>query len=212
MAQKSTSGHRFSEHSIEIIDFGIISAYILADAGYDVFLMNSRGTTYSRNHISKNPDNSSSGFWQFTWFEIGVYDNAAVVDYVLEKMNTDKVYFIGMSQGSTTILVLLSERPEYNDKIAAASLLVPIGYMKRLHESMKHLDFLMPLLQVIMNIFALSHFDEFVVSFTIVSLRMNQLLWYWLCVCVFHILSSIRDVKPNRVFGLTTIFIDMNID
>ena len=159
MAQKSTSGHRFSEHSIEIIDFGIISAYILADAGYDVFLMNSRGTTYSRNHISKNPDNSSSGFWQFTWFEIGVYDNAAVIDYVLEKTNTAKVYFIGLSQGTTTLMVLLSERPEYNEKIAAASLIAPVGYMKRLHFLSKYLDFLMPLVQVIMIIFLLNHFD-----------------------------------------------------
>lgn len=43
-------------------------AYIMADAGqFDVWLPNSRGNTYSRRHVSKNPDNPLSGFWDFSW-------------------------------------------------------------------------------------------------------------------------------------------------
>lgn len=46
-----------------------ILAYFLADACYDVWLTNCRGTFYSRNHTTKNPDDASSGFWNFTWYD-----------------------------------------------------------------------------------------------------------------------------------------------
>lgn len=121
----------------------------MADADYDVWLMNNRGTLYSRNHISKNPDNSSSGFWNFSWYDIGVQDSPAVIDYILEKTNREKLFFIGYSQGVTSLLVLLSERPEYNDKISVATLMAPVGYLKSFQYLKIYLNFLLPFVQVI---------------------------------------------------------------
>lgn len=101
------------------------AAYKLADAGYDVWLPNARGNTYSRRHISLHPDDPA--FWDFSWHEIGVYDLSAAIDYALMQTNQTKLSFVGHSQGSTALFVLLSELPEYNDKISIAhAMTVPV--------------------------------------------------------------------------------------
>lgn len=59
---------------------------------------------------------------------MGLYDQPAVIDYILEKTMNTKLYYIGYSQGTTSIMVLLSEKPEYNDKIHIASLMAPVAF------------------------------------------------------------------------------------
>ncbi|XP_055678100.1 lipase 3-like [Lutzomyia longipalpis] len=66
--------------------------YLLADQGYDVWMGNSRGNTYSRNHIKLNPDNSSK-FWDFSFHEQAIYDLPATFDYILKKTERKKLSY-----------------------------------------------------------------------------------------------------------------------
>jgi len=53
-------------------------AFILAKAGYDVWLGNSRGNKYSQQHTNYKVMNKKHNiFWQFTWQEMGEYDAPA---------------------------------------------------------------------------------------------------------------------------------------
>ena len=44
----------------------VFSAYILANAGYDIWLGNARGNSYSRAHVKLNPDTDRE-FWDFRY-------------------------------------------------------------------------------------------------------------------------------------------------
>ena len=45
-------------------------AMVLANAGYNVWLGNSRGSKYSRNHLSFDP-NKDNDYWTFSFQEMG---------------------------------------------------------------------------------------------------------------------------------------------
>lgn len=75
-------------------------AFILASRGYDVWLGNHRGTKYSRSHVSLDPD-TDKAYWDFSFPEIGDYDQPASIDYVRNITNQDKLTYIGHSQGTT---------------------------------------------------------------------------------------------------------------
>ncbi|CAH1126582.1 unnamed protein product [Ceutorhynchus assimilis] len=99
--------------------------FYLADKGYDVWLFNARGSMNSRKHRSLNPNTERKKFWNFSWHEIGTYDLPATINYILNVTGADGIFYVGHSQGTTTLFVLLSEVPEMNDKIKAAALLAP---------------------------------------------------------------------------------------
>lgn len=92
---------------------------------------NARGSSYSRNHTTLNPDTDSK-FWNFSWHEIGIYDLPASIDYILEVTNSNSLYYVGHSQGSTSMYVMASELPEYNTKIKYYAHLAPIAFMGHL--------------------------------------------------------------------------------
>uniref|UniRef100_A0A8D9E787 Gastric triacylglycerol lipase n=1 Tax=Cacopsylla melanoneura TaxID=428564 RepID=A0A8D9E787_9HEMI len=101
--------------------------FLLADKGYDVWLGNIRGNTYSRRHVKLSPDGAE--FWDFSFHEMGVYDMPAFIDFILKKTNQDKVAYIGHSMGTTMFYVMASMRPEYNEKILVQLSLAPIAYL-----------------------------------------------------------------------------------
>ncbi|KAL9707086.1 hypothetical protein quinque_010604 [Culex quinquefasciatus] len=89
-------------------------AFLAHSCGFDVWMGNNRGTTFSKRHRSLSVD--SKRFWRFSFHELGLYDLAAMVDYVLGVTGSDRVQFVGLSQAAATFLALSSLRPEYNER------------------------------------------------------------------------------------------------
>jgi lysosomal acid lipase/cholesteryl ester hydrolase len=106
--------------------------YVLADNCYDVWMGNFRGNTYSRRHLTLDPVADSKEFWGFSWNEIGIYDVPANIDHALKVTGQESLYYVGHSMGTTSIWVLLSERPEYNAKIKLMSALAPVSYTEHM--------------------------------------------------------------------------------
>ena len=110
--------------------------------------MNARGTRYSRNHTSLNPDIDRNKFWNFSWHEIGLYDLPAAIDHILKTTNYQKLSYVGHSQvgfftesifynkaiyqfqGTTTFFVMTSLLPEYDKKLSFAALFNPPSFLK----------------------------------------------------------------------------------
>lgn len=107
------------------------AGYIFSDAGYDVWIGNARGNTFSRKHATLNPDKAE--FWNFSWHEMGVYDLPAMIDYILMKTNQTKLAYVGHSQGATIAFVMLSELPQYNKKISIFHAMTPPVIFKYNH-------------------------------------------------------------------------------
>lgn len=103
-------------------------AFILADLGYDVWMPNMRGNSYSKSHTYLDSCTSCKEFWDFSFEESALHDYPASIDYILNQTQAEQIYFIGYSMGTTQYLILLSERPEYNDKIKMGFLLGPTAF------------------------------------------------------------------------------------
>lgn len=121
--------HGLFRNSADFIATGpnVALPYLLADHGYDVFLGNARGTKYSTEHVKHSY--KSSEFWNFSWHEIGYFDLPAMIEYALDKTDSSKVYYVGHSQGCSSILALLSTRPSFNSMLSQVHLMAPSVFM-----------------------------------------------------------------------------------
>lgn len=104
----------------------------LFNAGYDVWLSNSRGNLYSTNHTTLKPSFSKE-FWNFTWADMGRFDVPANIAYVLEQTQQKDITFAGWSQGTSQFFVAMQD-PKLRDYLAAkVNLFVaiaPVTYMQ----------------------------------------------------------------------------------
>ncbi|XP_049825862.1 uncharacterized protein LOC109604814 [Aethina tumida] len=121
--------HGLESSSADFVNSGPESgtALRLADKGYDVWLGNCRGNTWSEKHLTLDSDTRE--FWDFSFHEIGNYDLPAVIDYILGNTGKEKLSYVGHSQGTTIFFACMASRPEYNDKITLMIALAPVAHM-----------------------------------------------------------------------------------
>ncbi|XP_069683472.1 lipase 3-like [Periplaneta americana] len=116
--------------------------YLLADQCYDVWLGNSRGNRYSRKHRTLSTEDFN--FWDFSWHEMGLYDLPAEIDYILKKTHKKQLFYVGHSMGTTMFYVLMSRRPEYNNKVVHMTSLAPVAYMEHVRSPLIRLASKLP--------------------------------------------------------------------
>lgn len=78
----------------------VTPAFQLVRAGYDVWLGNSRGNKYSRQHTKLDPDWDNE-FWMYDWETMGDHDIPTVINYIIKETGHPKIAYIGHSQGTT---------------------------------------------------------------------------------------------------------------
>ncbi|XP_062195920.1 triacylglycerol lipase 2-like [Phragmites australis] len=100
-------------------------AFVLADRGFDVWIANTRGTRWSRRHVSLDP--SSRLYWNWSWDDLVVSDLPAMVDFVCRQTG-QKPHYAGHSMGTLVALAAFSEG-RLVDKLKSAALLTPVAYL-----------------------------------------------------------------------------------
>jgi len=115
-------------------------AFALAQRGHDVWLANSRGNHYSKNHEEWDSNMTPGPFWNFTWYEMAKYDVPAVVDYVLDQSQKNKVHYCGHSQGTMIMLTALDiYSADLRDKIASFHAMAPIAFLGHMSSPLKYI-------------------------------------------------------------------------
>lgn len=110
-------------------------AYVLADAGYDVWLGNMRGNSYALNHTRLTPNEDA--FWNFSFDEMSNYDLTAMVEYALVCANQSQLIYIGHSQGTMIAFAQLGKNKEFAQKIKLFIALGPVAHLAHIKSSIR---------------------------------------------------------------------------
>lgn len=111
-------------------------AFILADEGYDVWLGNIRGNTYSRAHVSLCP--CDSRFWNFSFHEMGIYDLPAMISYITNTTSQSLHTYIGHSMGTTASYIMAAERPDIAEMVQAIISLAPVAFTEHIKSPFRY--------------------------------------------------------------------------
>ena len=78
----------------------------LAKQGFDVWVGNNRGNSYSKMHRTLVADVDSK-YWDFSFEEMGLYDTKAMIKHINDETHVKKIAYVGISQGGTQMYYAL---------------------------------------------------------------------------------------------------------
>uniref|UniRef100_A0A914WPK3 Lipase n=1 Tax=Plectus sambesii TaxID=2011161 RepID=A0A914WPK3_9BILA len=126
------------------------AAYIFADAGFDVWMGNFRGNTYSQKHVSLSP--SSHDFWKFSWDEMAKHDLPAMINYVLAQTGQSQLHYMGHSMGTMTAFAQFSADPVLRAKIKNFFGLGPVATIGHCQGFITHIAKFLPQLEYLIHL------------------------------------------------------------
>jgi lysosomal acid lipase/cholesteryl ester hydrolase len=112
------------------------AAFIFADAGFDVWIGNFRGTLYSKTHTTLSSKDHK--FWEFSWDEMAFDDLPALLGQVLNVTEAESIYYVGHSQGTMTGFALFAQDQVLAKRIKQFYAIAPILSMKHVQGPVKY--------------------------------------------------------------------------
>lgn len=159
---------------------------ILADQGFDVWLGNNRGNTYSHKHRKYRPDQAK--YWDFSIDDFIAYDMPTSIDYVLKVTKSRSLSYIGFSQGTAQGFGCFSSNLDLAEKINLFVALAPTttvrGFNHRIVNAMINLQ---P--EIVYRIFGKKAF----LSTTL----------FWRRILTRSLFTKLMDYSNNFLFGWT---------
>lgn len=99
-------------------------AYQLGEMGFDIWLTNNSGVTYSQEHETMSPNDPE--YWAMDWSKYAIHDFPAAVREIRKRNGDKKVAYIGHSQGTTQMFAGMGLIPEWYDKnVSVAAVMGP---------------------------------------------------------------------------------------
>ena len=111
-------------------------AFLLADAGFDVWLPNTRGSAWSQSHARYPP--RSAQFWNFSFDEVAAFGLPANVAYARNVTGAARVGLVAHSEGATTAFAALSTQPALGEALSAYVALAPPVFMQHVSRRGRH--------------------------------------------------------------------------
>lgn len=174
--------------------------FLLADAGFDVWLGNVRGNTYSKRHSKLLEDDQQ--FWAWSWDQMAKYDLPAMLKFALATTGQPDLSYVGHSQGTLIAFACFSQDPELAKKVKAFVALGPVLKLGHVEGGARFLVGLAPDLQILFELLGLGEFlpNDAVMRFLAETLCRGSVSRY-LCENVIFLLAGydVQQLNASRL-------------
>ncbi|XP_044761633.1 lipase member J-like [Coccinella septempunctata] len=120
-------------------------AFFLANQGYQVWIINWRGTRFSRKHSYLSP--TDRNYWNMGFHKMAVFDLKSVMEKVFEESKNKGIY-IGFSMGTTIGMIFNMKEQEVAERTLKGMIhMAPIAIMDDFKSILRYLNPLWPVVR-----------------------------------------------------------------